>query len=176
MDKTSTQHGGELVAAVLRAHGVRFVFTLVGGHISPILVACEKLGIRVVDTRHEVTTVFAADAVARLSGEGREWVRGCQYGVPLRGRAQLPGLCSRDGGCGCGHSRSWPHQHGDSCEECSDGSVPHLALGGRSQHYDPGTPGESLGACLELWVQLSGTMEGRSWTLRGCFGFWGAKS
>lgn len=74
MDKTSTQHGGELVAAVLRAHGVRFVFTLVGGHISPILVACEKLGIRVVDTRHEVTTVFAADAVARLSGEGREWV------------------------------------------------------------------------------------------------------
>lgn len=68
VDKTSTQHGGELVAAVLRAHGVRFVFTLVGGHISPILVACEKLGIRVVDTRHEVTTVFAADAVARLSG------------------------------------------------------------------------------------------------------------
>ncbi|XP_049645242.1 2-hydroxyacyl-CoA lyase 2 [Suncus etruscus] len=68
VDKSSTQHGGELVAAVLRAHGVRFVFTLVGGHISPILVACEKLGIRVVDTRHEVTTVFAADAVARLSG------------------------------------------------------------------------------------------------------------
>ena len=30
------------------------IFTLVGGHISPILVACEKLGIRVVDTRHEV--------------------------------------------------------------------------------------------------------------------------
>ena len=39
-----------------------------GGHISPILVACEKLGIRIVDTRHEVTAVFAADAVARLSG------------------------------------------------------------------------------------------------------------
>ena len=34
-------------------------------------VACEKLGIRVVDTRHEVTAVFAADAVARLTGEGR---------------------------------------------------------------------------------------------------------
>lgn len=65
--------------------------------------------------------------------------------MPLRGRAQLPGLCSRDGGCGRGHGRSWPHQHGDSCEECSDRSVPHLALGGRSQHYDPGTPGESLG-------------------------------
>ncbi|KAK2087542.1 hypothetical protein P7K49_033449 [Saguinus oedipus] len=68
VDKTSIRHGGENVAVVLRAHGVRFVFTLVGGHISPLLVACEKLGIRVVDTRHEVTAVFAADATARLSG------------------------------------------------------------------------------------------------------------
>nr|XP_012313201.1 acetolactate synthase-like protein isoform X2 [Aotus nancymaae] len=68
VDKASVRHGGENVAAVLRAHGVRFVFTLVGGHISPLLVACEKLGIRVVDTRHEVTAVFAADATARLSG------------------------------------------------------------------------------------------------------------
>ncbi|XP_075857611.1 2-hydroxyacyl-CoA lyase 2 [Microcebus murinus] len=68
VDRTSARHGGENVAAVLRAHGVRFLFTLVGGHISPLLVACEKLGIRVVDTRHEVTAVFAADAVARLTG------------------------------------------------------------------------------------------------------------
>uniref|UniRef100_A0AAQ5ZKK2 2-hydroxyacyl-CoA lyase 2 n=1 Tax=Amphiprion ocellaris TaxID=80972 RepID=A0AAQ5ZKK2_AMPOC len=64
----SPRHGGESVAEVLRAHGVKFVFTLVGGHISPILVACEKMGIRIVDTRHEATAVFAADAVARLSG------------------------------------------------------------------------------------------------------------
>uniref|UniRef100_A0A8C0Y2N0 2-hydroxyacyl-CoA lyase 2 n=1 Tax=Cyprinus carpio carpio TaxID=630221 RepID=A0A8C0Y2N0_CYPCA len=64
----SPRHGGESVAEVLRAHGIKFVFTLVGGHISPILVACEKLGIRIVDTRHEATAVFAADAVARLSG------------------------------------------------------------------------------------------------------------
>ncbi|EHB14414.1 Acetolactate synthase-like protein [Heterocephalus glaber] len=68
VDGASVRHGGENVAAVLRAHGVRFLFTLVGGHISPLLVACEKLGIRVVDTRHEVTAVFAADAVARLTG------------------------------------------------------------------------------------------------------------
>lgn len=64
----SPRHGGESVAEVLRAHGVKYVFTLVGGHISPILVACEKVGIRIVDTRHEATAVFAADAVARLSG------------------------------------------------------------------------------------------------------------
>uniref|UniRef100_A0A8D2E4Y7 2-hydroxyacyl-CoA lyase 2 n=1 Tax=Sciurus vulgaris TaxID=55149 RepID=A0A8D2E4Y7_SCIVU len=68
VDEASVRHGGEHVAAVLRAHGVQFLFTLVGGHISPLLVACEKLGIRVVDTRHEVTAVFAADAVARLTG------------------------------------------------------------------------------------------------------------
>ncbi|XP_029436132.1 acetolactate synthase-like protein isoform X2 [Rhinatrema bivittatum] len=68
VEAQSPRYGGELVAEVLQAHGVQFIFTLVGGHISPILVACEKLGIRIVDTRHEATAVFAADAVARLSG------------------------------------------------------------------------------------------------------------
>lgn len=61
-------NGGELVAEVLAAQGVPFLFTLVGGHISPILVAAKRRGIRVVDTRHEATAVFAADAVARLTG------------------------------------------------------------------------------------------------------------
>jgi acetolactate synthase-like protein len=45
------------------------MFCLSGGHISPILCASEKLGIRIIDTRHEVNAVFAADAVARLSGK-----------------------------------------------------------------------------------------------------------
>src|SRR5690349_13957780 len=61
-------HGGDLVAEVLDRQGVRFLFTLCGGHISPILVAAKARGIRVVDTRNEATAVFAADAVARLSG------------------------------------------------------------------------------------------------------------
>lgn len=60
--------GGELVADVLEKRGVRFLFTLCGGHISPILVAAKKRGIRVIDVRDEVTAVFAADAVARLTG------------------------------------------------------------------------------------------------------------
>ncbi|RXG72532.1 hypothetical protein Avbf_07357, partial [Armadillidium vulgare] len=68
VDTKSKRHGGELVAEVLHAHGIKYVFTLVGGHISPILVGAEKLGIKVIDTRHEVTSVFAADAVARLTG------------------------------------------------------------------------------------------------------------
>jgi len=62
------RHGGDRVAAVLQANGVPCVFTLVGGHISPILAAAKARGIRVVDTRHEATAVFAADAVARLTG------------------------------------------------------------------------------------------------------------
>ena len=60
--------GGDWVAEVLQKQGVRFLFTLCGGHISPILVAAKARGIRVVDVRHEATAVFAADAVARLTG------------------------------------------------------------------------------------------------------------
>lgn len=61
-------NGGDIVAKVLQNHGVSFVFTLCGGHISPILVGCNKIGIRIVDVRHEASAVFAADATARLSG------------------------------------------------------------------------------------------------------------
>ena len=61
-------HGGDRVAAALAAHGVRFLFTLCGGHIAPILVGAKARGVRVVDARDEATAVFAADAVARLTG------------------------------------------------------------------------------------------------------------
>ena len=61
-------NGGAIVARILQEAGTSFLFTLVGGHISPILVESRKAGIRVVDVRHEATAVFAADAVARLTG------------------------------------------------------------------------------------------------------------
>ena len=61
-------NGGDRIAAVLQAQGVPFLFTLCGGHISPILVGAKRLGIRVVDVRHEVDAVFAADAVFRMTG------------------------------------------------------------------------------------------------------------
>ncbi len=60
--------GGELIAQVLKKQGIRFLFTLSGGHISPILVGAKKQGIRVIDVRQESTAVFAADAVGRLTG------------------------------------------------------------------------------------------------------------
>ena len=62
------QHGGDLIADVLVRHGVTHLFTLCGGHISPILTGCETRGIRVVDVRDEGNAVFAADAVARMTG------------------------------------------------------------------------------------------------------------
>jgi thiamine pyrophosphate-dependent acetolactate synthase large subunit-like protein len=61
-------NGGEIIAQVLHKHGVKYLFTLCGGHISPIFVAAQNIGIRVIDTRHEANAVFAADAVSRLTG------------------------------------------------------------------------------------------------------------
>ncbi|MGA9763278.1 MAG: AMP-binding protein, partial [Rhodomicrobium sp.] len=62
------EHGGARVAAALEAHGVQLLFTLCGGHISPILTGAKERGIRIADTRGEAAAVFAADAVARLTG------------------------------------------------------------------------------------------------------------
>src|SRR3954470_16917001 len=64
----SIMNGGDRIASVLVEQGVRFLFTLCGGHISPILVGAKQRGIRVVDVRHEVDAVFAADAVFRMTG------------------------------------------------------------------------------------------------------------
>ncbi len=68
MESLKPPHGGDRIAETLSAHGVPALFTLCGGHISPILVAAKARGIRVVDTRDEATAVFAADAMARLTG------------------------------------------------------------------------------------------------------------
>ncbi|MGA7613977.1 MAG: thiamine pyrophosphate-binding protein, partial [Thermoanaerobaculia bacterium] len=61
-------NGGAIIAEVLARHGIDTLFTLCGGHISPILVEAKRRGLRVIDTRHEATAVFAADAYARLKG------------------------------------------------------------------------------------------------------------
>jgi acetolactate synthase-1/2/3 large subunit len=66
--RENDMHGGDRISDVLKAQGVSFIFTLCGGHISPILSGAKKRGIRVIDVRDEATAVFAADAVARLTG------------------------------------------------------------------------------------------------------------
>ena len=64
----SDMNGGHLVGEVLKQHGVQAIFTLCGGHISPILAAAEQREIKVVDVRDEKNAVFAADALARMTG------------------------------------------------------------------------------------------------------------
>ncbi len=60
--------GGDLLAEVLVQQGVELLFTLCGGHISPILVSAKQRGIRIIDVRDEASAAFAADAVSRLTG------------------------------------------------------------------------------------------------------------
>jgi acetolactate synthase-1/2/3 large subunit len=60
-------NSGDIIGQVLREQGVKYLFTLCGGHISSILTGAKKEGIRIVDVRHEVNAVFAADAVGRLT-------------------------------------------------------------------------------------------------------------
>ena len=90
------RHGGDRIAEALQAQGVTEVFTLCGGHISPILSASKARGIRIVDVRDEVTAVFAADAQRAAVGPAR------------RGRR---------------HRRPRHHQHHHRAEERAAGAV-----------------------------------------------------
>lgn len=61
-------HGGNIVGEVLARHGVQCVYTLCGGHISPILLGAKEHGLRIVDVRDERSAAFAADAASRMTG------------------------------------------------------------------------------------------------------------
>src|SRR5512144_2742671 len=60
-------HGGRLVSATLKAHGVSHLFTLSGGHLFSIYDGCKHDGIAIVDTRHEQTAAFAAEGWAKAT-------------------------------------------------------------------------------------------------------------
>src|SRR5437763_6484002 len=62
-------HGGRLVSAALKAHGVSHLFTLSGGHLFSIYDGCKHDGIAIVDTRHEQTAAFAAEGWAKATRE-----------------------------------------------------------------------------------------------------------
>src|SRR5437588_4553760 len=61
------RHGGELAMAALAGYGVNEIFTLSGGHIFSIYDGAVKLGVRIVDVRHEQTATFAAEGMAKLT-------------------------------------------------------------------------------------------------------------
>jgi acetolactate synthase-1/2/3 large subunit len=60
-------HGGQAITRALKALDVDHLFTLTGGHIFPLFDGAHRDGIRLVDTRHEQTAVFAAEGWARLT-------------------------------------------------------------------------------------------------------------
>ena len=62
------KHGGHIIGELLAERGVRALFTLCGGHISPILIGAKAQGLQVVDVRDEASAAFAADAASRLTG------------------------------------------------------------------------------------------------------------
>ena len=61
-------HGGSIIGELLAAHGVQCVYTLCGGHISPILKGAKDHGLQIVDVRDEASAAFAADAASRMTG------------------------------------------------------------------------------------------------------------
>jgi acetolactate synthase-1/2/3 large subunit len=61
------RHGGHLIAQALVGEGVRYLFTLSGGHIAPIYDGCVDAGIQVFDFRHEQAAAHAADGWARVT-------------------------------------------------------------------------------------------------------------
>jgi acetolactate synthase-1/2/3 large subunit len=61
------EHGGRIVAKVLKSRGVKQLFTLSGGHLFSIYDGCKEEGIGILDVRHEQTAVFAAEGLAKAT-------------------------------------------------------------------------------------------------------------
>ena len=59
--------GGQLVAEALIDRDVKYIFSLSGGHITPIYQFLEGSKITIFDTRHEQAAVFMAEAWARMT-------------------------------------------------------------------------------------------------------------
>jgi acetolactate synthase-1/2/3 large subunit len=60
-------HAGQQAVAAMMQFGTDVMFTLNGGHIWPLYDAARDQGMRVIDTRHEQTATFAAEAWAKLT-------------------------------------------------------------------------------------------------------------
>jgi acetolactate synthase-1/2/3 large subunit len=60
-------HAGQQTVAAIQQFGTDVMFTLNGGHIWPFYEAARDRGMQVVDTRHEQSATFAAEAYAKLT-------------------------------------------------------------------------------------------------------------
>lgn len=64
----SRRTGAELMAEALAGFGCDTLFTLPGSHIAALLDACRRVGVRVVNVRHEENAVMMAEGWALASG------------------------------------------------------------------------------------------------------------
>ena len=107
--EASTQvHGGRLIAARLRAHGVTKIFTLSGGHLFSIYDGCRAEGIEIVDVRHEQAAAFAAEGWAKVT--------------------RSPGVCALTAGPGVTNGMS-------AIASAAQNRSPMLVLGGRAPQF-----------------------------------------
>jgi len=63
----TTVTGGQLAAQALIEKEVEYIFTLSGGHITPIYQYLENTTVQLFDTRHEQAAVFMAEAWGKLT-------------------------------------------------------------------------------------------------------------
>lgn len=61
--------GAHVTAKALHNMGVDTIFYIIGGPVTPILEECKKLGMKMVDVRHEQCASNAAHAYSRLRGK-----------------------------------------------------------------------------------------------------------
>ena len=59
--------GGQLASESLVERGVEYIFTISGGHITPIYQFLENSKVKLFSTRHEQVAVFMAEAWARMT-------------------------------------------------------------------------------------------------------------
>ena len=62
-------HGGQLVVKALQREGVKYIFSLSGGHLLRIYDATIDAGIRIIDTRHEQAAGHMAEGWSLATGE-----------------------------------------------------------------------------------------------------------
>ncbi|MHA1966807.1 MAG: thiamine pyrophosphate-binding protein [Candidatus Hodarchaeales archaeon] len=88
-------NGGALFGKALANEGVEKAFTLVGGHIMPILHGMRREGIEITDMRHECAAMYAAIACARATGKPVVVVTTAGPGVlnTVAGMLEAEGCC-----------------------------------------------------------------------------------
>ena len=101
-------HGGRLVAQRLKAHGIRKLFTLSGGHLFSIYDGCREEGIDLVDVRHEQAAGFAAEGWAKATRD--------------------PGVCALTAGPGVTNGMS-------AMASAQANASPMVVLGGRAPAF-----------------------------------------